>query len=85
MNFLSGQTRNPILADIRDAVREGYFDDRAPSQLSMMTVQEVLDKVEMMSPYSRRRYLEKIGSLRKTQRYLSDYRKNKSKKTWLSR
>tara|TARA_R100001086_G_scaffold139834_1_gene73349 strand:- start:200 stop:454 length:255 start_codon:yes stop_codon:yes gene_type:complete len=84
MSFLSGRRRDPILADIKDAVREGYFDRREPNELSTSSVEELLAKVEMMSPERRRTFLAEIGHLRRDRR-LGFFRGKRRKKAWLSR
>jgi hypothetical protein len=65
---LTGLSRfDPILADIRSAVREGYFDRQAeqdPSELARTPVEELLQRVEMMSPTRRKNHLAEIGDFR---------------------
>ena len=53
---------DPILKDIKDAVREGYFDDpdRATNKLRTTPVEQLLKDTAMMSRPARRAYLEKI-------------------------
>jgi hypothetical protein len=52
---------DPILEDIQRAVKDGFFDDWQPSELSATPVEELLDRVAMMSDAGRRKYLESIG------------------------
>jgi hypothetical protein len=52
---------DPILEDIQRAVKEGLFDDWQPSELLATPVEELLDRVAMMSDAGRRKYLESIG------------------------
>ena len=53
---------DPILQDIRGAVKGGYFDDWQPSELSVTGVEELLGQVAMMSDARRQKYLESIGN-----------------------
>ena len=58
---------NAILADIKSAVDEGYFDKRkaeGPSELERLSVEEIMERVAMMSPMRRRAYLAEIGNFR---------------------
>ena len=57
---------DPIMADIKSAVREGYFDrmaEEGPSELARTPVAELLKRVEMMSPTRRRNYLRRLEIL----------------------
>ena len=53
---------DPILQDIQEAVKGGYFDDWQPSELSVTGVEELLGQVGMMSDARRRKHLELIGN-----------------------
>jgi hypothetical protein len=53
---------DPILQDIQEAVKGGYFDDWQPSELSVTPVEELLGQVGMMSDARRRKHLESIGN-----------------------
>jgi hypothetical protein len=55
---------DPILEDIQRAVKDGFFDDWQPSELLATPVEELLDRVAMMSDGGRRKYLESIGHQR---------------------
>ena len=58
---------DPILADIRSAVDEGYFDRRkteGQSELESLSVEELKERVAMMSPMRRKAYLAEIGNFR---------------------
>ena len=81
---------DPIMADIKSAVKEGYFDrmaEQGPSELARTPVAELLKRVEMMSPTRRRNYLAEIGKFRTETRTLSGKQKRGKDPTkrWLSR
>lgn len=57
-------TYDPILEDIKESVRTGYFDrmkSDGPSELASTPVEELLKRVQMMSPEARREYLSSIS------------------------
>ena len=62
MNYLTGQSHDPILKDIKDAVREGYFDDpdRETNKLRTTPVEQLLKDTAMMSRPARRSYLARL-------------------------
>ena len=66
MSYLTGQSHDPILKDIKDAVREGYFDDpdRETNKLATTPVEQLLKATAMMSRPARRAYLATLGNLR---------------------
>ena len=82
-----GQYDDPIMRDIKQAVREGYFDgDRSDNELRITPVAQLLEDTAMMSRQERRRYLAKIGNIRTGQRTLTKKPSEDRKKTkWLSR
>ena len=82
-----GQYDDPIMRDIKQAVREGYFDeDRSQNELRITPVAQLLEDTAMMSRQERRRYLAKIGNIRTGQRTLTKKPSEDRKKTkWLSR
>ena len=82
-----GQYDDPIMRDIKEAVREGYFDeDRSQNELRITPVAQLLEDTAMMSRQERRRYLAKIGNIRTGQRTLTKKPSGDRKKTkWLSR
>ena len=53
---------DPILQDIRGAVKGGYFDDWQPSELSVTGVEELLGQVGMMSDAGRQKHLKSISN-----------------------
>jgi len=81
---------DPIMADIKSAVKEGYFDrmaEEGPSELARTPVAELLKRVEMMSPTRRRNYLAEIGNFRTETRTLSGKQKRGKDPTkrWLAK
>jgi hypothetical protein len=82
-----GQYDDPIMRDIKQAVREGYFDeDRSDNELRITPVAQLLEDTAMMSRQERKRYLAKIGNIRTGQRTLTKKPSEDRKKTkWLSR
>jgi hypothetical protein len=78
---------DPIMRDIKEAVREGYFDeDRSDNELRITSVAQLLKDTAMMSRQERRRYLAKLGNIRTGQRTLTNKPSEDRKKTkWLSR
>ena len=88
---MTGLSRfDPILRDIRSAIREGHFDrqvENGPSELTQTPVEELLERVELMSPTGRRIYLDEISDMRTNPRTLSGT-KEQSKRPiarWLSK
>ena len=77
--------RDPLLADIKQAVKEGYFDDRQPSELELTPVEELLKQVDLMSPTRRREYLAKLGNIRRDTPSLSGVKPREGRREWLSR
>ena len=53
---------DPILQDIQEAVKGGFFDDWQPSELSVTGVEELLGQVGMMSDAGRQKHLKSIGN-----------------------
>ena len=82
-----GQYDDAIMRDIKQAVREGYFDeDRSDNELRITPVAQLLEDTAMMSRQERRRYLAKLGNIRTGQRTLTKKTAGDRKKTkWLSR
>tara|TARA_R110002096_G_scaffold431658_1_gene647236 strand:+ start:232 stop:492 length:261 start_codon:yes stop_codon:yes gene_type:complete len=82
-----GQYDDPIMRDIKQAVREGYFDeDRSDNELRITPVAQLLEDTAMMSRQERKRYLAKLGNIRTGQRTLTNKPSQNRKKTkWLSR
>ena len=81
---------DPLLEDIRSAVGEGYFDRQAeqdPSELASTPVEELLQRVAMMSPAYRRKYLADIGGLRAdgTRTLSGEQKTNRPIARWLSK
>ena len=82
---------DPFLADIKSAVKDGYFDrqiENGPSELMITPVEELLRRVEMMSPARRRNYLAEIGDFRtNSTKTLSGTQGQKNEPTakWLNR
>lgn len=70
-----GQRNDPIMQDIKRAAEAGHFDrlaEEGPSDLMLMTVDELLEKTKLMSGETRRAYLATIGRLRSSSVSLSD-------------
>jgi hypothetical protein len=82
-----GQYDDPIMRDIKQAVREGYFDeDRSDNELRITPVAQLLEDTAMMSRQERKRYLAKLGNIRTGKRTLTNKTAQDRKKTkWLSR
>jgi hypothetical protein len=76
---------DPLLADIKQAVNEGYFDDRQPSELELTPVEELLKQVDLMSPTRRREYLAELGNIRRGTPSLSGVKPREGRREWLSR
>ena len=76
---------DPLLADIKQAVKEGYFDDREPSELELTPVEELLKQVDLMSPTRRREYLAELGNIRRGTPSLSGAKSRERRRVWLSR
>ena len=56
-----------IMRDIHRARDDGHFDERqqlGPSELERTSVEELLERVAMMSPATRREYLATVGRVR---------------------
>tara|TARA_Y100000588_G_C14032842_1_gene829400 strand:+ start:435 stop:704 length:270 start_codon:yes stop_codon:yes gene_type:complete len=89
MKSLSGPSHSDqITKDIRDAVREGYFDspDRLDNELMNTPVKQLLKDVAMMSPRKRKAYLAKLGGIRTEVSSLTGKLATKSSSNkWLSR
>ena len=88
MRFLHGpRPRDQIMQDIREAVREGYFDeDRSDNPLKTTSVFDLLEVVAMMSPRERRSHLARLGGIRMGGTMLTEVKENGKKKgNWLSR
>ena len=77
---------DPVLRDIKRAVKAGYFDDYQPSELMRTSVEELLERVDLMSDGRRRSYLASISAMQETGNRLSPRRAAGSQKRgWLSR
>ena len=78
---------DPILRDIKQAVKEGYFDspDRIDNELRDTPVEQLLMDTAMMSRAARRSYLAKIGKFRVDRVSLSGIIKKATKRVRLSR
>mgnify|MGYP003655627834 FL=1 len=78
---------DPILRDIRRSVKAGYFDDYEPSELMRTSVEELLERVDLMSDARRRSYLASISAMPETGGGRLSLKKESSgqKRGWLSR
>ena len=90
MSLTTGPIHDPIERDIREAVREGFFDDKAEagkSELLRTPVEELLERVSLMSRQKRRQYLASIGHIRVGNARLSstDGVEVRRRRQWLSR
>ena len=74
-----------MLAYIKQAVKEGYFDYRQPSELELTPVEELLKQVDLMSPTRRREYLAELGNIRRGTPSLSGAKPRERRREWLSR
>jgi hypothetical protein len=84
---VKGLGPDPLLEDIRRSVKAGYFDDYQPSELMLTPIDELLERVSMMSAARRRSYLASISNLPETGGRLSPPRKagEGGGRRWLSR
>ena len=86
VNKLSNYS-DPILRDIKQAVKEGYFDspDRTDNELINTPVEQLLVDVAMMSRRARRAYLLNIGKFRAERTSLSGVVRKAIKRVRLSK
>ena len=83
MRLNPGQRNDPIMQDIKRAAESGHFDrlkEQGPSDLMLMTVDELLEKTRLMSGETRRAYLATIGRLRSSSISLSDQSETPARK-----
>ena len=76
--------RDPILADIKRAARDGHFDDRdahGPSELELTSVEDLLEWVSSMSPERRKLELARIGRVRRARVRLSGKPVSRTRRT----
>jgi|TARA_R100001594_G_scaffold62441_1_gene96748 hypothetical protein len=87
MSYLIGRSHDPILRDIKQAVKEGYFDspEYQDNKLINTPVEQLLVDVAMMSRLARRAYLLRIGKFRTNRTSLSGVVKKAGRKVRLSR
>ena len=78
---------DPVLRDIKRAVKAGYFDDYQPSELMRTSVEELLERVDLMSDARRRSYLASISAMPETGGGRLSPRRaaGSQKRGWLSR